>query len=327
MKTVIIGAGMAGLSAARILSKKGHEVVVLDKGRGVGGRMSTRTINDAKEPKGEQNQGLQPVPTQTINFAKADHGAQYFSVKSPEFQELIAELQAENIVTEWTIPQRANVRYVGRKGMNSIPKRLAQNLNVVVNEKVILILGNEVKTQSGSSYSFDNLIITIPIPQIIDLLNQSQINISDQDQSVFECIHYEPCIAVMAVLNEPTDILGGGIILENQPVAWIADNFQKGITQTPTATLHASVEYSRKHFDDDLQIVAKEMLASVNQYITPQNIQSFQVHRWKFSNATKRYERPFYQLENQNIYAAGDGFGMGNVEGAFLSGYYLGMIF
>ncbi len=302
MKTVIIGAGMAGLSAARVLSKEGHEVVVLDKGRGVGGRMSTRTINEAK----------------------ADHGAQYFSVKTPDFQDLIAELQSENIVTAWTIPQRANVRYVGGKGMNTIPKRLAQNLNVVVNEKVILISKNEVKTESGNSYPFDNLIITIPIPQITDLLNQSQTKISSQDQSVFESIKYDPCIAVVAVLNRPTDILGGGIILENQPVVWIADNFQKGITQTPTATLHASAEYSTKHFDDDLQLIAKEMLASVNQYITPSTIQSFQVHRWKFSNAVKRYERPFYQLENQNIFLVGDGFGIGNVEGAFLSGYHLG---
>jgi renalase len=305
LKTVIIGAGLAGLSAARILSKKGHEVVILDKGRGVGGRMSTRTINDAK----------------------ADHGAQYFSVKSPEFQELISKLQVEHIVSEWTIPQRANVRYIGEKGMNTIPKRLAQNLNVVVNKKVVLISENEVKTESGNTYSFDNLIVTIPIPQLIDLLNQSQIKISAQDQSVFESIHYEPCIAVMAVLNKPTDILGGGIILENQPVAWIADNFQKGITQTPTATLHASAEYSTKHFDDDLQMVAKKMLASVNQYVKSDNVQSFQVHRWKFSNATKRYDKPFYQVENQNIYLAGDGFGIGNVEGAFLSGYLLGMNF
>ena len=296
---------MAGLSAANKLVKNGHEVVVLDKGRGVGGRMSTRTIQEAK----------------------ADHGAQYFSVKTPEFQELIKQLQSEKIISEWKIPQRENVRYVGGKGMNSIPKKLAQNLNVVLNEKVVLISENEVKTESGNSYSFDNLIITIPIPQITDLLNQSQIKISNQDQAVFGSIHYEPCIAVMAVLNQPTNILGGGIILENQPVAWIADNFQKGITSVPTVTLHASASYSIEHFDDDLQNVAKDMLSSVNQYVTPENVQSFQVHRWKFSNAVKRYDKPFYQLENQNIFLGGDGFGIGNVEGAFLSGYYLGTFF
>ena len=98
----------------------------------------------------------------------------------------------------------------------------------------------------------------------------------------------------------------------------------RSITETPTVTIHASATYSAKRFDDDLKEVAKDMLSSVNQYINPESIVSFQTHRWKFSNATKRYEKPYYQIENQPIYLAGDGFGMGNVEGAFLSGYHLG---
>ncbi|MDP3490273.1 MAG: FAD-dependent oxidoreductase, partial [Phenylobacterium sp.] len=44
MKIAIIGAGMAGLSCAEALSDAGHAVQVLDKGRGPGGRMSTRRI-------------------------------------------------------------------------------------------------------------------------------------------------------------------------------------------------------------------------------------------------------------------------------------------
>ena len=303
MKTIIIGAGMAGLSAARILSQKGHEVTVLDKGRGVGGRMSTRTIENAK----------------------ADHGAQYFSVKTPEFQVLISEFQSENITAEWLLAQRENVRYVGAKGMNMIPKKIASTLNVLVNEKVVLIENNIVKAESGNVYDFENLIITIPIPQVIDLFQNSKIDFSENDKIVLNKIEYEPCIAVMAVLKELTQIVSGGIILENQSVAWIADNFQKGITEIPTVTVHASPAYSAKRFDDDLQEVSKELLSSVNQYIKPENIISFQTHRWKFSNATKRYDKPFYQIENQNMYLAGDGFGMGNVEGAFLSGYYLGI--
>ena len=293
---------MAGLSAARILTQKGHEVTVLDKGRGVGGRMATRTIENAK----------------------ADHGAQYFSVKTPEFQTLISELQSDNITAEWQLAQRENVRYIGAKGMNSIPKKMASSLNVLVNEKVILIENKIIKTESGNIYPFDNLLITMPIPQIIDLFQNSKMILSEKDKSVFAEIEYKPCIAVMAVLKEPTKIVSGGIILENQSVAWIADNFQKGITETPTVTIHASSSYSDKHFDDDLKEVAKDMLASVNQYVISENIVSTQTHRWRFSNATKRYEANFYQIENQAIYLAGDGFGMGNVEGAFLSGYYLG---
>lgn len=303
MKTIIIGAGMAGLSAARTLTQQGHEVTVLDKGRGVGGRMSTKTIENAK----------------------SDHGTQYFSVKTPEFQALISELQAGDIIAEWHLAQRDNVRYVGAKGMNTIPKKLASTLNVLVNEKVVLIENNSVTTESGSVYEFDKLIITIPIPQVIELFQNSKIDFSENDKMVFEMIEYQPCIAVMAILKEPTEIISGGIILENQSVAWIADNFQKGITETPTVTIHASSAYSAKRFNDDLQEVAKNMLSSINQYIKPENIVSIQTHRWKFSNATKRYSEPFYQIENKNIYLGGDGFGIGNVEGAFLSGYNLGM--
>jgi renalase len=302
LKIIIIGAGISGLSAARILSEKGHEITILDKGRGVGGRMSTRSIENAK----------------------ADHGTQYFSAKTPEFQAFISKLHSENIVAEWHLAQRENVRYIGAKGMKTIPKKMASMHQILVNEKVILIEKNTVKTESGNIYPFDNLIITMPIPQVIELFENSKIEFSKQDISVLEKIEYEPCIAVMAVLKKATEIKTGGIILENQPVAWIADNFQKGITEIPTVTLHASAAYSAKRFDDDLQEVAKDMLSSVNQYVKPANIETFQTHRWRFSNATKRYKEPFYQVENQSIYLAGDGFGMGNVEGAFLSGYYLG---
>jgi renalase len=305
LKTIIIGAGMAGLSAARILTQKGHDVMVLDKGRGVGGRMSTRTIENAK----------------------ADHGAQYFSVKTPEFQELISSFQFENVIAEWHLAQRLNVRFVGANGMNTIPKKMASSLNVLVNEKVILVDNNSVTTESGKVYNFDNLIVTIPIPQVIELFQNSKIDFSEHDKSVLEQIEYESCLAVMAVLKQPTEIISGGVILQNQPVAWIADNFQKGITETPTVTIHASATYSAERFDEDLKEVANEMLLSVNQYVKPENVISFQTHRWKFSNATRRYDMPFYQIENRNIYLSGDGFGIGNVEGAFLSGYCLANTF
>ena len=38
---LIIGAGMAGLTAAGVLSQAGWEVVLLDKGRSAGGRRDT----------------------------------------------------------------------------------------------------------------------------------------------------------------------------------------------------------------------------------------------------------------------------------------------
>ena len=41
---VIIGAGLAGLAAARLLCKEGHNPILLDKGRRIGGRCGTRRV-------------------------------------------------------------------------------------------------------------------------------------------------------------------------------------------------------------------------------------------------------------------------------------------
>ena len=59
----IIGAGMAGISAARTLVQAGHRVSVFEKSRGAGGRMATRETP----------------------FGNFDHGAQYFTVRDPRF--------------------------------------------------------------------------------------------------------------------------------------------------------------------------------------------------------------------------------------------------
>ena len=43
---IIIGAGMAGLACARRLADAGVIPVVLDKGRGIGGRAATRRAGE-----------------------------------------------------------------------------------------------------------------------------------------------------------------------------------------------------------------------------------------------------------------------------------------
>ena len=64
---VIIGGGIAGLSAAGELVASGRRVVVLEKSRGVGGRMATRRVGD------------------TV----CDHGAQFFTVRGESFDGMV----------------------------------------------------------------------------------------------------------------------------------------------------------------------------------------------------------------------------------------------
>ncbi len=73
MKFAIIGAGIAGLACADALSSAGHTAELFDKGRGAGGRMSTRRWQT------------------TIGEVTADHGAQYFTARDPDFIRLVRD--------------------------------------------------------------------------------------------------------------------------------------------------------------------------------------------------------------------------------------------
>lgn len=55
MRIAVIGSGMAGLSCADMLERAGHAVALFDKGRGPGGRMSTKRVEvDGLAPRFER---------------------------------------------------------------------------------------------------------------------------------------------------------------------------------------------------------------------------------------------------------------------------------
>ena len=76
---VVIGAGIAGLMAAARLADHGRSVLVLDKSRGVGGRMATRRIGGAV----------------------CDHGAQFFTQRTRGFHSFLEDAVRDDAVVEW----------------------------------------------------------------------------------------------------------------------------------------------------------------------------------------------------------------------------------
>ncbi|GHB71093.1 NAD(P)/FAD-dependent oxidoreductase [Persicitalea jodogahamensis] len=304
---IIIGAGMAGLSAAHELAKHSWEVTLLDKGRGVGGRMATRRIDNTR----------------------ADHGAQYFSVRTPEFRQLIERLEAEGIVEAWDLEEAGieHPRYFGTNGMSTIPKYLAKDLNIKLQERATLIeseeKGCQVTTEAGSTYSADAVILTIPAPQAAILLQDSQLPLNEAGEHAFAAIVYQPCLAVLALLKEPSKVPAPGLVkFEEGDIATVTDNQQKGIApEQPTVTIHASPEFSLANLEGDLKQAGQKLLDQLTDWIPAENVGEYQVHRWRYSLADMRSPEPFAALNTPfPLLMGGDGFGMGNVEGAFQSG-------
>ena len=312
--TLIIGAGLAGLASARQLTRRGQAVIILDKGRGVGGRLATRRIE----------------------HARADHGAQYFSARTPDFQHLVQEMMQAGVVAEWRIATgetnpfgSQHPRYIGTQGMNGIAKYLARDLTIIQNERVVTLEtspagGCLARTETGQTYTADRVICTLPAPQVISLLRDSQFPLAAADETALQTIHYQPCIAVMVLLNAPSRIPapGGFRFGTDNPISWVADNVQKGVSPgQPSVTIHAGAALSAARFDSDLGELAHELIGQLANWIPADSVVSVQTHRWRYSLADVRHPEPLLAVSGPfPLLLGGDGFGMGNVEGAFVSG-------
>ncbi|GAA4403524.1 FAD-dependent oxidoreductase [Nibrella viscosa] len=306
---LIIGAGLAGLTAARELTRHNVTVTLLDKGRGVGGRLATRRIEQGR----------------------ADHGAQYFSAKIPVFQAEVGNWMEVGLVKEWHLEEAPghfqHPRYVGTDGMNAIAKYLARGLDIRTGERANRLVaqasGWQVETEAGTLYQADALLITVPAPQALTLLRDSSIDLTSTGLAVLEEINYQPCLAVMALLNRPSRIPAPGYLkFDEGPIAWVADNYQKGISPNlSSVTIHASHPYSQAHLEDDLNSVGQQLVSHLREWLPADSVDSVQVHRWRYSNAEHRHPETFLAANTPNpLLFGGDGFGIGNVEGAYLSG-------
>ena len=312
---VIVGAGMAGLAAAMSLNARGFSVLVVDKGRGVGGRLATRSFEGGR----------------------FDYGAQFFTVRNPAFRRLADEWLAAGIVTPWSdgfalsdgkFKHTGEVHYRGTAGMRMIAKHLSQNLDVRSQIEVKAVSFErgiwKLLDAGGSVFTGKALILTPPVPQSLALLNAGNVPLAESVQEELAKFTYNPCIAVMAVLEGSSQIPSpGGMWFPGEPLAWLADNTQKGLAagaqNGSSVTLHAGPEFSRSHWEFAHQ--AAEFLLQQAAPWLGRSVKSYETHRWKFSQPTHIHHEPALCVSSPGrLVFAGDAFGGGRVEGAALSG-------
>jgi predicted NAD/FAD-dependent oxidoreductase len=210
--------------------------------------------------------------------------------------------------------------------MTSAAKYLTRNLDVQLNSRITSISTDGYQwtaiTDDNRQFSGNGLILTPPVPQSLALLEAGGINLPAKESHSLETLLYDPCIAVLALLDGRSAIPSpGGIQLENGPLRWLADNTQKGISPDRTAlTLHASPEYSRQHFEATPQSIADYLLSQARPWLAGQ-ILDWQVHKWRYSQPVRNYPERYLKVPGWlPLYFAGDAFGEPRVEGAVLSG-------
>lgn len=310
--TLIIGAGLSGLSAAVDLQQAGHNVLLVDKGRGLGGRLAGRRIGDAS----------------------FDHGAQFMTTRNPRFAATVQGWIAAGVAEEWysSLPgssTEGHPRYRGVPSMTAIAKNLATDLNILRSVRVLDIAQRDnqwlANLDNGQQVIAKSMLITAPVPQTIDLLASGNIQLTAANQARLDAIEYEACIAVMAVLDGPSSIpVPGAIALEDGPIAWISDNQQKGVSKIPAITIHGSGDFSAEHFDLDRQITGQQLIDAA-QPLLGAGVSDFQVHGWRYSKPTVVDPQPCMLASSDTslppLALAGDAFNGPRVEGAVVSGW------
>jgi len=316
----IIGAGMAGLIAARTLADHGLPVKVFDKSRGVGGRMATRRTEE----------GLQ-----------FDHGAQYFTARDERFSRHVSSWIQDGIVEPWhgrivqiregeVVGDKGQVsRYVGVPGMNAIARQLASDLDISLNCTVSEIRSAEdsqshfwklIDSAGGELGSFNIVIANCPPLQSGPLLRPHTPIASQISQ-----VEMMPCWASLIELEAKESLPFDAAFVENSPLSWISRNDTK--PQRPKGTrqcwvLHASSQWSLNHLEAEAAEVETLMHEALRVATKrPElKITSSGTHRWLYAIPKTVLGQPCLWDSMTRLGACGDWCGGPRVEGAFLSG-------
>jgi predicted NAD/FAD-dependent oxidoreductase len=265
MKIAIIGAGMSGLACADALLEVGHEVSLFDKGRGPGGRMSTRRIMTG------------------LGEAAFDHGAQYFTARDSSFKPVVERWQQRGGVAPW--PLAGPDAWVGVPGMSAVIKDMAAAHDVHWSCPVLGLLrskdGWTVQSPKAVSEHFDAAVLAVPAEQAAPLL-------SLHDFGLARCAamaRSQPCWTGMFVFDQPLNDVPI-IIRDRQHIAWAARNGAKpGRTGSETLVVQASAAWSQVHLERDQAEIAAKLWSIFSEVtscggVTPHLSTA---HRWRFA--------------------------------------------
>ena len=295
---------MSGLTCARGLHDAGHDVVVLDKGRSVGGRMATRRDGDAT----------------------FDHGAQFFTVRSEVFQQAVDQWTTDGVVHEWCrgfANDDGHPRYVASAGMNALAKHLAIGLDVrcsITVQSVTPEIGKWcVSSVESDPLYCDVVVVTSPLPQTVTMLQASGVEIPEQIRGTT----YDPTVGLLAVVSTDSTMLSesGGIQDADEVFSFIADNRAKQVSKEPAITFHANPQWSSDHFEMSDEWLHEQLLLATQNWLGDAQITSSQIKKWRYAIPKTCWTESFWANPQKTLILAGDAFNGPKIEGAYLSGY------
>lgn len=316
-RIAVVGAGLAGLTCARALQAAGIEVVVIEKSRGPGGRLSTRRTDSAQY----------------------DHGAQYFTVRDKRFKAFVDERLADGSVAIWQPQLDAKLSlsitepwYVGSPGMSALGRAQAAGLDVRTQMRVQSLKREASKwclsmEDNTALDGFDALVLAVPNAQAVPLL---QLLAPDWAQAL-EQAPMEPCWTLMVSTSDALTDLDADLP-RSGAIGWWARNSSKPGRPTQAGqhdwVIQATADWTQANLETSKSDVQRQLLLTFARDLGVSSIEPAlepMVHRWLYSRRAAgqaTLAEPWFKPE-LGLGVCGDGLSHSRVEQAYLSGLQL----
>jgi predicted NAD/FAD-dependent oxidoreductase len=336
LNIAIIGAGIAGITAARTLVKAGHHVHVFEKSRGAGGRMSTRETN----------------------FGTFDHGAQYFTVRDPRFS---LAIQAVPGTTDICRPWSANAvrvldplghvfeaarstkdaHFVAKPGMNALVRHWAEPLGKAIsyNTQVNRLERGAkglwtVHAENQNVAGFDHVLLAIPCIQAENLLKASGKEAANAKWfKAMDAVDVAPCWTMMVAFpkaTQPNLHIGpqwNAARSIHHRIAWLTRESSKpGRGKVERWTVQASAAWSAEHISDPEARVKAKLLRAFAELTGIRAEPTYaEMHRWLYAKTVTPLGVSHQYNPANGLGTCGDWHLGHRVEDAFVSGLELAL--
>jgi len=290
---VVIGAGISGLVLAYQLVMEGHRVQVLEKSRGIGGRVSTRRDGEVRY----------------------DHGAPLLFAPSKQSALTLKVLEAERVLA------RDGDGWVGIPSMNALPRWFADCVTVH-SERTAHALsrtanGWSVQLLENGSVDADVVVLAIPAPQAVALLRRSTPDVIAVTSSMHEPLAQvimSPCWSIMFALANSTadrDVTPASLAaLGDDHLRLYAQHTRPQRSAHPAWVAQAGSVWSTTHLEENASAIEARVSNALVTARPGVSLSFLRAHRWRYANVTRGLEAPMLWDAEHCIGACGDWAGM-----------------
>jgi predicted NAD/FAD-dependent oxidoreductase len=245
---------------------------------------------------------------------------------------VLATAQAAGVADRWypTGPggdPREGDRWVGTPGMSSLPRHLAQDLDIEFGACITRLesarRGWALLDDRGSAHlDFGAVVLALPAP-VAAPLAAAWTPLAARVQRV----PMAPCWAVMAAFEETLERIPDNVMMSDPVLPWFARNASKPQREArETWVLHASADWSRREFERPAVLVQAALLERFSERIgrSLPRILLADSHRWRHARVEAPLGEPFLLDPESGIGFCGDWCLDARAEAGYLSGDALG---